>query len=112
MYNLNKNPKEINLITFIEKNIDAQDKFKNNKIEEFSISLTKINFNYDGQIKIMISKGEDAANDVDTDVLKKCLDENVNAKKGGKNTKKKKKKSKKKKSRKRVRKNKRSTKKS
>ena len=112
-YDLTKNQKEINLKTFIEKNIEAKQKFKNNKIEEFSKSLTRINFNYNDKVKvkIMISKGEEAATDVNKVHLIKCLQTPVNTKKGGKNTKKKKKKSKKKKSRKRVRKNKRSTKK-
>ena len=109
-YDLTNN-KEINLKKLIDNNINAKQQFGNKKIEEFSISLSRINFNYTDEIKIMISKGEDDANDVDTVVLKKCLDENVNAKKGGKNTKKKKKRVRRKKSRKRVKKNKRSTKK-
>ena len=95
--------------TLIDNNLRAKDKFKNKKIEEFSTSLTRINFNYNDKVKIMISKGEEAANDVDTDVLKKCLQTPVNAKKGGKNTKKKR--VRRKKTRKRVKKNKRPTKK-
>lgn len=59
----------------LKENKNATNKFSNLKIDEFLESLTRINFNYEDSIKIMISEGEDAARDVK--VLNKCLTTDV-----------------------------------